>query len=200
LFGESPAPARFAEACALLAEASLVEYQDEALGLTSGGRRLLRRAGTMKAAERPERLLSLLRQLDEGDLAPEGSVPAPTAEAVAAALADLDHDLESGNAPVRGDLLAPNPSSTWGTEPPAGALVARAHRSAGGTARSTNHALTKNDGLRLGAGKPFCVPPFPGQYCQSAESTIGLCRRRCERRRIDGEKVLSRTPQRRQAG
>jgi len=114
LFGESPAPARFAEACALLAEASLVEYQDEALGLTSGGRRLLRRAGTMKAAERPERLLSLLRQLDEGDLAPEGSVPAPTAEAVAAALADLDHDLESGNAPVRGDLLAPNPSSTWG--------------------------------------------------------------------------------------
>ena len=33
---------------------------------------------------------------------------------VDAALADLDHDLESGNAPVRGDLLAPNPSSTWG--------------------------------------------------------------------------------------
>ncbi len=114
LFGEFPDPDRFAEACGLLAEAAVVGYEDGALGLTPAGRRLLRRAGAPQGADRPGRLLGLLRQLDEGDLAPEGSRPAPTAEAVTAALTDLHHDLESGDAPVRGELLAPNPSSTWG--------------------------------------------------------------------------------------
>ncbi len=65
LFDQPPHPEEFAGSAALLAEAGLVEYESEALGLTPAGRRLLRRAGASNASDRPERLLGLLGELDE---------------------------------------------------------------------------------------------------------------------------------------
>lgn len=114
LFGEPPDAERFSDSSGLLAEAGFVEYQAEELGLTPAGRRLLRHAGGHNSSGRPERLLGLLGELDEGDLAPEGSRPAPTTEAVSAALADLAHDLKSDSRPVQGDLIAPQAASIWG--------------------------------------------------------------------------------------
>jgi hypothetical protein len=96
VFGQSPDVAEFTESCRLLCEADLVEYLEEGLTLTSAGRRLLRRAGSRRAAGRPESVTELLEMIDEGDLAAEGSVPEPTAADVAAAFESLTDEVTVG--------------------------------------------------------------------------------------------------------
>ncbi|HEV8064832.1 MAG TPA: hypothetical protein VGP46_08380, partial [Acidimicrobiales bacterium] len=75
MFGQWPETAEFTEACGLLCEAGLVEWQGGALGLTPKGRKFLRRAGRHGAAGRPKLVTDLLQGIDDKELADEGSVP-----------------------------------------------------------------------------------------------------------------------------
>jgi hypothetical protein len=86
MFGQWPETAEFTEACGLLCEAGLVEWQGGALGLTPKGRKFLRRAGRHGAAGRPKLVTDLLQGIDDKELADEGSVPEPSEEQVASVL------------------------------------------------------------------------------------------------------------------
>jgi len=108
MFHYPPAVVESAEAIALLCEAGFVEYAQEAIGLTPHGRKLLRRAGLPESPDRPRKVAHLLSEVDEMDLAPEGSVPAPTEDDVASALETLNSDQRQGVAPELGaDLAGP---------------------------------------------------------------------------------------------
>src|SRR5487761_1387325 len=84
-FNRLPEAAPFAASTALLAEAHLVEYVEAQIGLTPGGRRLLRRTGAPWGRQRAERATALVGEIDEDDLADAGSVPCPSESVVAAA-------------------------------------------------------------------------------------------------------------------
>jgi hypothetical protein len=99
----------YAESCALLCEAGLVEYTDECLGLTPVGRKLLRRTGVPGSSVRPRNVTAELELLEECDLAAAGSVSSPSEEAFEMAGADLSADEETGAEPVLGAALAPKP-------------------------------------------------------------------------------------------
>jgi hypothetical protein len=94
VFGQLPDREEFTESCQLLCEAGLIEYVGEGLGLTPDGRRLLRRAGSRK--ERPKNVAELLGEIDELDLAAQGSVPEPDDIAVAAAFEALTPEVVDG--------------------------------------------------------------------------------------------------------
>lgn len=109
----------YADACALLCDAGLVEYSDESLGLTAGGRKLLRRTGVPGSPGRPLQVTEQLAALEEIDLAEAGSVASPDAKAFEQAAAALNEDAGAGDEPVPGDELAPVPPDnlTWGLIP-----------------------------------------------------------------------------------
>jgi hypothetical protein len=83
MFGQWPETSEFTEACGLLCEAGLVEWQGRALGLTPRGRKLLRRAGRPGASRRPKLVTDLLQGIKDSELADEGSVPEPSQDEVA---------------------------------------------------------------------------------------------------------------------
>jgi hypothetical protein len=91
---------------ALLCGAGLVEYSESELGLTPRGRKLLRHAGLPGNPDRPRKVADLLSELDESDLAPQGSVPAPSEQDVADALASLEADDASDLRPRAGANIA----------------------------------------------------------------------------------------------
>lgn len=96
VFGQVPDVDKFTESCQLLCEAGLIEYFDDGLGLTPDGRKLLRRAGSRRGPRRPQVVTELLEALDNGDLAPEGSVPEPDRTDVAAAVRELTTEVMDG--------------------------------------------------------------------------------------------------------
>lgn len=96
VFGQSPDVDEFTESCQLLCEAGLIEYFDDGLALTPSGRKLLRRAGSRGGAKRPQAVTDLLAELDDGDLAAEGTVPAPERSEVAAAVQELTPEAVDG--------------------------------------------------------------------------------------------------------
>ena len=95
----------------------MIEYVRGGLELTPPGRRLLRRAGTEGSAGRPDRVTDLLQQLDEKDLAEQGSVPAPATVEVAAALEELTasvtRGLERAQASNEARLVGPAMLPIW---------------------------------------------------------------------------------------
>jgi len=108
LFHQPPTAPESADALALLCEAGFVEYLQEEIGLTPHGRKLLRRAGLPESPERPRKVTQLLGELEDMDLAPAGSVPAPTEADVGCALETLHGDQHEGVAPTLGaDLVGP---------------------------------------------------------------------------------------------
>ena len=117
LFQRSMQPEAYARSCALLCEAQLVEWVDDSLGLTPGGRKLLRRTGVPGNPERPVQVADQLSLLEEVDLEPPGSVPAPDARAFEAATKSLASDGEQGDEPVLGSDLAPQPPDNLGPWP-----------------------------------------------------------------------------------
>ena len=113
LFHHPPTVSESAEAIALLSEAGFVEYVQDQLGLTPQGRKLLRRAGLPESPDRPRKVAHLLGELEEIDLAAEGSVPAPTEADLAAALHTLGSDQLEGVAPMLGaDVAGPDVGSS----------------------------------------------------------------------------------------
>jgi hypothetical protein len=96
LFRRRPEVPQVSRSFALLCEAGLVEYADSELGLTSRGRKLLRRAGLPSSPDRPNKVTDLLGELEESDLVPEGSVPVPAESDIADSLADLESDDAAG--------------------------------------------------------------------------------------------------------
>jgi len=119
LFHRRMEPEAYADACALLCEAGLVEYTDESLGLTPGGRKLLRRTGVPGSPGRPLQVTEQLAGLEEVDLAEAGSVASPDAKAFERATVSLDEDADVGDEPVPGGELAPEPPDNlaWGSLP-----------------------------------------------------------------------------------
>jgi len=123
LFERRMRPEAYAESCALLCEAELVEYRDDSLGLTPAGRKLLRRTGVPGNPERPHKVAEQLALLEALDLAVPGSVAAPPLAAFEAASATLSSDGEAGEEPVLGSELAPPPLGNlspygWMDRPP----------------------------------------------------------------------------------
>jgi len=106
LFRRRLTPSEFAGSLALLCEAGLVEYSESELGVTPRGRKLLRHAGLPGSPDRPKRVTDLLGALEEDDLAPEGSVPAPSEQDITDALANLEADDASGRALRMGSEIA----------------------------------------------------------------------------------------------
>jgi len=109
LFDRQMEPEAYAQSCALLCEAGLVEFVEGCLGLTPAGRKLLRRTGVPGNPGRPHNVAEQLAPLEELDLAGEGSVPSPTVAAFEAAGAALKSDGAAGDAPLLGSELAPRP-------------------------------------------------------------------------------------------
>ena len=107
LFQRRPGATQIAASFALLCDAGLVEYTESELGLTSHGRKLLRRAGLLDSPDRPARVADLLGELEEADLAAPGTVAAPSEEDVRTALTNLASDDDAGAGPVTGDEIAP---------------------------------------------------------------------------------------------
>ncbi len=96
VFGQIPAEDKLTESCQLLCDAGLIEYFDNGLTLTPVGRKLLRRAGSPSGAKRPQVVTELLEDLDDRDLAPQGSVPEPDRADVAAAIRGLTTEVVDG--------------------------------------------------------------------------------------------------------
>jgi hypothetical protein len=109
LFARQMQPQAFAEACALLCEAELIEYVDESLGLTSDGRRLLRHTGLPGHSDRPHRVAEQLASLELPDLDEAGSVPSPEVAAFETAIVALESDGETGDQPMLGGDLVQQP-------------------------------------------------------------------------------------------
>lgn len=114
LFQHRMQPEAYAASCALLCEAGLVEGNDESLGLTPEGRKLLRRTGVPGAPERPHRVAEQLALFEEPDLADAGSMATPDVAAFAAAASSLEEDGQTGDEPVLGAQLAPRPLGNLG--------------------------------------------------------------------------------------
>jgi hypothetical protein len=106
LFQRQLTPSESADSLALLCEAGFVEYTESELGLTPHGRKLLRRAGLPGSPDRPRKVTDLLSQLEDGDLAPEGSVPAPSEQDIIDALESLESDDASNLGPQVGPNVA----------------------------------------------------------------------------------------------
>jgi hypothetical protein len=106
LFQRRLTPSESADSLALLCEAGFVEYCEGELGLTPHGRKLLRRAGLPRSPDRARKVAELLGELEEADLASEGSVPAPSEEEITDALASLEADDSSDLAPQLGANIA----------------------------------------------------------------------------------------------
>ena len=95
IFGRLPAQVEFRESCWLLCEADLVDYAEGGLSLTPKGRKLLRHAGSRGSAARPAKVTMLLQDIEEQQLADEGSVPEPSDEDVDEAFAALTDEITS---------------------------------------------------------------------------------------------------------
>jgi hypothetical protein len=106
LFQRRPTALQSAVSFGLLCDAGLVEYVESELGLTSRGRKLLRHAGLPDSPDRPSRVADLLGELEEADLAPEGSVPAPSEHDIEVAVTRPQGDGASDLAPRTGAEVA----------------------------------------------------------------------------------------------
>jgi hypothetical protein len=107
MFQRRPAASESAGSLALLCEAGFVEYSEGELGLTPRGRKLLRHAGLPGSRDRPHKVADLLGELEEDDLAPQGSIPAPSEQDITDALTSLTADEASDLAPEMGSTVAP---------------------------------------------------------------------------------------------
>jgi hypothetical protein len=107
LFQRQPSALQAAASFALLCEAGLIEFLDSELGLTRHGRKLLRHTGLPGNADRPRRVAELLGELEPADLAPKGSVPAPSDKDITDALTGLQDDDSTGNVLRPGAEVAP---------------------------------------------------------------------------------------------
>jgi hypothetical protein len=106
LFQRRPSASQASESVTLLCEAGFVEYVESELGLTRQARKLLRRAGLPGSPDRPRKVADLLSELEESDLAPEGSVPAPSENDINDALENLKIDDSNGTGPRMGADVA----------------------------------------------------------------------------------------------
>jgi hypothetical protein len=106
-FNRTADPEEFSEALSLLAEAGLIEYAHHDLGLAPKGRKFMRKSGAPWDPHRPQRLTALLEDLEEGDLAAPGTVPAPSEDDLRAALGEMTSDEQEGDPLVPGAELAP---------------------------------------------------------------------------------------------
>jgi hypothetical protein len=109
---------RAAASFSLLCEAGLVEYVENELGLTRHGRKLLRHTGLPGNADRPRRVAELVGEMEPAELAPKGSVPAPSDKDITDALTALQDDDSTGNILRPGAEVAPPeigvPLVPWG--------------------------------------------------------------------------------------
>ncbi len=108
LFGSSVTAPTFAESLALLIDAYLIDWNDQALELTLTGRKLIRRSGAHWDADFPDKVASKLAEIDEEDMSPEGELPAPSEDDVMAAMGALGRGRLEGKAPVDGDVISPS--------------------------------------------------------------------------------------------
>jgi len=149
------------ESLGLLADARLLEYSHHEIGLAPKGRKVLRKAGAPWDARRPERLTTLLAALCDDDLAPEGTMPAPSPDDVRLALGQLRDDAGEGVQLVAGDDIAPTAHSQ---------LLPSLGGALGGLGRFGSSTLS--GGLRVTFGQLHNPgPPASGAEVEEAEET-----------------------------